>query len=83
MASPSDSADSLADRFGSLVRQLRESRGWSQEELAEHAELNRGYVGEIERGGAMPSLATIDKLAIAFRLNPSVLIARIEAGTVS
>lgn len=79
MASPSDPADSLADRFGSLVRQLRESRGWSQEELAEHAELNRGYVGEIERGGAMPSLTTIDKLAVAFRLSPSVLIARIES----
>ena len=40
----------LIQSFGITVRRLREERGWSQEQLAGHADLNRSYVGEIERG---------------------------------
>lgn len=55
-------------RFGPVVRALREGRGWSQERLAGQAELNRSYMGEIERGAAMPSLATAAKLAVALEV---------------
>jgi len=65
-------------RFPSVVRQLREARGWSQEELAERADLNRSYIGEIERGIAVPSLATVGKIASGFELSPSSLLARCE-----
>lgn len=65
-------------QFGSIVRQSRESRGWSQEVLADRANLNRSYLGEVERGGAMPSLATIEKLAHAFNTSMSDLVARTE-----
>ncbi|NSL55087.1 helix-turn-helix domain-containing protein [Uliginosibacterium aquaticum] len=68
----------IVNRFPGVVRQLREARGWSQEELAERADLNRSYVGEIERGNAMPSLVTINKLASSFDLLPSFLLARCE-----
>jgi len=60
--------------FGMAVRQLREARGWSQEQLAEQAGLNRSYVGEIERGEVALSLATVAKLAQAFDMAPSVLV---------
>ena len=40
----------LGERFGTAVRQLREARGGSQERLAGLADLNRSYMGEIERG---------------------------------
>lgn len=56
----------LVQRFGAAIRQLREARAWSQEQLAEHAGLNRSYVGEIERGTAIASIVTVDKLARAF-----------------
>ncbi len=56
---------SLVRNFGSAVRALRERRAWSQEQLAEHACLNRSYVGEIERGTAIASIVTVDKLARA------------------
>ncbi|MDR3400107.1 MAG: helix-turn-helix transcriptional regulator [Pandoraea sp.] len=56
----------LIHRLGSTIRQLRESRGWSQEQLAEHASLNRSYVGELERGAAIASIVTVDKIASAF-----------------
>ncbi|SDG26459.1 helix-turn-helix domain-containing protein [Paraburkholderia phenazinium] len=56
----------LVKNFGAAVRELREARAWSQEQLAEHAGLNRSYVGEIERGSAIASIVTVDKLAAAF-----------------
>jgi transcriptional regulator with XRE-family HTH domain len=68
----------LNNQFGFVVRQSRESRGWSQEVLADRANLNRSYLGEVERGSAVPSLATIAKLARAFDTSLSDLVARAE-----
>ncbi len=68
----------LVRSFGLGVRQLRETRGWSQERLAEHAGLNRSYIGEVERGAVTASLTTVAKLARAFNLPPSALINRGE-----
>ncbi|MBW7901709.1 MAG: helix-turn-helix transcriptional regulator [Rhodocyclaceae bacterium] len=67
-----------AAHFGRLVRELREAAGWSQEQLAEHADLNRSYVGEIERGRAVPSIFTAEKIAAAFKVPLSSLLARCE-----
>lgn len=64
--------------FGRVVKQLRDTRRLSQEALAERADLNRTYLGEVERGVAIPSLATITKIATAFKLSASDLIARSE-----
>ena len=64
--------------FGTAVRQLREARGWSQEQLSEHADLNRSYVGEIERGQVIPSIVTADKLARALGLNVAALLDQCE-----
>jgi transcriptional regulator with XRE-family HTH domain len=68
----------LSSRFGLAVRRAREQFGWSQEVLADKAGLNRSYLGEIERGGAMPSLATIAKLAAALETQMSQLIAQCD-----
>lgn len=72
-------AQSVGERFGLAVRELREARGWSQERLAGRADLNRSYMGEIERATAMPSLATAAKLASALGVPLSQIIARCEA----
>lgn len=69
---------SISVYFGRVVRQLRDTRRLSQEALAERADLNRTYLGEVERGVAIPSLATIAKIAAAFNLSTSDLIARSE-----
>lgn len=68
----------LNQRFGVIVRRYRNDRLWSQEELAAVAGLNRTYLGEIERGTAVPSLHTIAKLAEAFELTPAQLLLRCE-----
>ena len=65
-------------KFSQVLRQLREERGWSQEQLAERADLNRSYVGEVERGNAIPSLITLSKLAAALEIRLSSFIARCE-----
>ncbi|MEP6503695.1 MAG: helix-turn-helix transcriptional regulator [Betaproteobacteria bacterium] len=75
---PAVVADLASGRFGAVIRQLRESRGWSQERLAGTASLNRSYMGEIERATAMPSLATAEKLALALEVALSDLISRCE-----
>ena len=68
----------LSKHFGATVRQFREHKGWSQEMLAEHADLNRSYVGELERGQAIASLLTLDKLATAFGISLSHLLSQTE-----
>lgn len=64
--------------FGSAVRQLREQQRWSQELLAERADLNRSYIGEIERGQVVPSLLTLHKLAAALGVSASALLSHAE-----
>ena len=62
----------------SVVRGLREARGWSQENLANRANLNCSYMGEIERAAATPSLVTAEKLALALEVSLSSLILQCE-----
>lgn len=68
----------LTREFGLAIRRLREARGWSQERLAEAADMNRSYIGEVERGAAIPSLITIDKLAAALGTSASGVLAHCE-----
>ena len=68
----------LVQDFGLAVRHFREHHGWSQELLAEKADLNRSYLGEVERGRAIPSLATAAKLAAALGIPLSGLLAHCE-----
>lgn len=51
--------------FGKRVRAAREERGWTQEDLAAEAGLDRTYVGGIERGERNLALLNVNKLAVA------------------
>ena len=64
---------SVKSRFGSRLRQLRDERGYSQEELAERANLHRNYIGGIERGERNVALENIVKLAKALSVKPGDL----------
>ena len=59
-------ADEAVRQFAVRVRELRKAKGWSQERLAEEADLHRTYIGGIERGLRNISLWNIAKLAHAF-----------------
>jgi transcriptional regulator with XRE-family HTH domain len=60
--------------FGKTVRKCRKRAGYSQEELAERAEIHRTYIGGIERGERNPTLLMIHRLARALGVNPSDLL---------
>ena len=64
--------------FGLRVRALRGEHGWSQEELADEAELDRTYVGGIERGERNLALRNIHRLARTFGLTIAELMDGVE-----
>ncbi len=70
--------ETLAARFGALIRRLRLERAYSQEKLAEAAKLERAYVGMIERGEVNVSLKTAFKLARSLDLTLSHLFLELE-----
>jgi len=60
-------------RFGALIRQLRDERGWTQEKLAREADITVTSVSNVERGATKPNAETVEKLAAAFGLEPGDL----------
>lgn len=50
----------------SLVRELREARGWSQAQLAERLDVSRQTVNAIETGKYDPSLPLAFRIAAVF-----------------
>ena len=65
-------------KFGERVRQLRQSKGISQERLAELSELHRTYIGGIERGERNVALLNILKIARALNTSPYELLKGID-----
>lgn len=65
--------DEIRKRFGYRIRELREAKGWSQERLADDAEIHRTYLGGIERGLRNPSLRNITKIAEALEISISAI----------
>ena len=57
-----------------VVRRLREQRGWSQEDFAARCNLHRTYVGAIERAEENLTLRTLDKLAKPLQVHPADLL---------
>ena len=45
--------------IGNKLKQLRILKGLTQEELADRAELSKGYISQLERDLTSPSIATL------------------------
>jgi len=59
---------------GRNVKQHREAKGLSQEQLAFEADLHRTYVSGVERGIRNPTVLIVAKLADALGVEPSKLL---------
>jgi ribosome-binding protein aMBF1 (putative translation factor) len=63
----------IQEHFGKRVRELRKLRGLSQESLALACDLDRTYIGGVERGERNISLINIHKIAQALGLKAKEL----------
>lgn len=64
----------IRERLSLNMRRLRQSKGWSQEEFAHQAGLHRTYVSDLERGARNPTIAVVDKLAVALGVPVGALL---------
>ena len=64
-------------RFGRRLRELRLEKGWSQETLANLADIDRTYIPGIESGKRNVSLVVIEKLANVFDITISEIFEKI------
>ena len=64
----------ICRKVGRNVRQLREEKGWSQEEFAAEVGLHRTYVSGIERGVRNPTVKIVAKLAEKLGVQPQQLL---------
>ena len=71
-------AEQIAAVFGQVLREQRQARELSQEELALSADVDRTFVSQMERGIRQPTITTLLKLAAALGIQPSTLIVRVE-----
>lgn len=63
-------------RVARNLRRLRADRGLTQEEVAERANLNRNYVGMIEREENAPTVDVLEKIADVLQVDPAALFER-------
>ena len=66
--------DQIKRAFGERLRSIRHEIGLSQEALALACELDRTYIGGIERGERNVSLINIYKIAQALGITPKELM---------
>jgi transcriptional regulator with XRE-family HTH domain len=69
----------ISRSVGTAIRVSRQSRGLSQEALAELAKLHRTYIGSVERGERNLTLNSLEAIATALSMTPSLLLAKAES----
>lgn len=64
--------------FGTMVRQLREARGWSAEELAQKTGETPDFIDEVESDQMSPPVAFIIRMAQAMKVDPGTFLSKEE-----
>jgi transcriptional regulator with XRE-family HTH domain len=60
--------------LGRNIRQARVAKGWTQEILAFHCNLDRSYIGSLERGELNPNFKTLRRVAKALEVSVTSLM---------
>lgn len=69
-----DTQSAIQKSFGLRIKEFRDLKGMSQEDLAEAASVFRTYLSRIEMGHANPTLTVIHALAMGLNESPSALL---------
>ncbi len=66
--------------MGGLLRELRESRGLSQRELAKKLDRTQAFVWKVEQGIQHLDITTLIDMARVLDSNAAILVAKVESG---
>ena len=58
----------MLKKIGGVIRGLRKSKKWTQEEFAQKMGSDQAYISKVENGVLIPSLDTLGKMAGEFGL---------------
>ena len=68
--------------FGAMVRQLREARQWSAEDLARKTGQTPDFIAQVESDQLSPSVAFIMRMAKAMEVDPGTFLNKEEQATI-
>lgn len=69
-------SDELASRLGKRIATRRKSLAWTQDDLAERMGVDAETISRFERGAHLPSLPTLERLAVALRVEVGALLSK-------
>src|SRR3954468_18380805 len=69
-----EATTNLALAIGARVRQERQSRGWTLDQLAEAAGVSRRMIVNVEQGAANPSVGTLLRISDALGVGLPALV---------
>lgn len=67
-----------AEIIGNVLRELRENKNLTQEQLSGLAVLDRTHYSKLERGLRVPTIETLFKIAQALEMKPHEIVALVE-----
>ena len=68
----------LSNAFGAVLRQIRNEKGLTQDDLADRLGINSPYISRLESGQKHPSLEMIWKIAKALGIQASDIVKAVE-----
>jgi electron transfer flavoprotein alpha subunit len=68
--------------FGALVRQLREARDWSLEDLAQNTGQTPDFIAQVESDQLSPSVSFIVRMAQAMQVDPGTFLKKEEQAAI-
>ena len=77
MGTPSE-ADVYALVVGRVISHLRQTRGWSQDQLARAVGLTQPTLSRLERGQGLPDLHVVRRIAFAFGLTTAAFTEHVD-----
>ena len=64
----------IRQRLAKNVRRIRREKGWSQEELADRADVHRTYISGVERLVRNPTITIVGRIADALGVQVGELV---------
>ena len=60
-------------QLGTRIREKRKTLGWTQEDLASSAQIDRSYIGGVERGERNLTFSVLCQICVALRCDVAAL----------